>query len=101
MAELDTNAGFNAWWGLLSEGTKAGLDRRVAWMAFAAGYRYRASPIEKTYRFQAGRWTVAVRAESMKLARSKAIEKLDQRAIKAGAAPPSGGWSLTKIPSSG
>ncbi len=97
MAKKDTSAGFNIWWDLLSDETKAGLDRRVAWMAFAAGCRYRMNPPKNTYRFRAGRWIVTVTAETFEDARVKAAEKLDQRAEKLGATPPTSGWLLTKL----
>jgi len=97
MTKSDTNAGFKAWWDLLSDETKAGIDRRVAWMAFVAGSRHRMYPPKNTYRFRAGRWIVTVTADTAEDARVKAVEKLDQRAEKLGATPPPSGWPLTKI----
>jgi len=97
MAKSDTSAGFNAWWDLLPDGTKKGIDRRVAWMAFVAGSRHRMYPPKNTYRFRAGRWIVTVTADTLEDAREQAAEKLNQRAEKLGATPPPNGWPLTKI----
>jgi hypothetical protein len=100
MSKKDTSAGFNTWWDLLPAEAKKGLDRRLAWMAFAAGCRYRSNPPKKTFRFRAGRWIVSVNAETFEDARVMASEKLDQRAERLGATPPPNGWPLTKLANS-
>lgn len=97
MAKSDTNAGFKAWWDLVPAETKQVTDRQVAWMAFAAGCRFRMNPPKKTFRFRAGRWIVTVTADTLEDAREQAAEKLNQRAEKLGATPPPNGWPLTKI----
>lgn len=97
MTKKDTSAGFKAWWDLLPAETKKGVGQQVAWMAFAAGARYRMNPPKKTFRFRAGRWIVTVTADTFEDAREQASEKLNQRAMKLGATPPPNGWPLTKL----
>lgn len=98
MAKPDIDAGFRTWWDKLSDQTRAAVDKKVAWMAFAAGNRHAlAKGPSKTYRFRTGRWRIAVKATDYENAMLAAVRKLNQRAETRGVSPPAAGWTLTRI----
>jgi hypothetical protein len=101
MLEHAPTPGFHAWWDALSHSEQASLNKYMARRAYLAGMRAvparpvkEPAPTLKTFRFQAGKWRVVVKAASLKAAKIAAIQKLDQRAKKCLATTPSGGWQL-------
>ncbi|SDJ25283.1 hypothetical protein SAMN05428983_0832 [Agrobacterium fabrum] len=95
MLKADIDRNFERWWKSRSEAVNG--DKESYRDAFTAGCVFVEQKKFKSYRFQAGRWRVSVEATSYRDAKIIAVAKLNQRAERLSASPPTGGWKLERL----
>jgi hypothetical protein len=91
---------FEQWWASLDTEARSGLDKALARRAFKAGAQTATRSGLPVYRFQIGKWKVAVKAPTPAVANREALRRIEDRAKKYGISPPAGSWKLMPIDTS-